>query len=365
MKTVVALPQPNYGRNMFILFGSLFVFAAGLVAYLKSKKDLSLIITEIIYEIKYNALGAKALIDDLIEAKRNKIDLPKKSGKVAIVTGGSRGIGSEIVKMLLQCDMEVIIACRTPAAGDRLIRLLRDSGVTEGTGKVYELDNNSLESVRRFAESIKRNYSKIDVLVNNAGIMFTPYTETTDGFEQQWGINYLSHFLLTSLILPLLQAAGSARESARIVNVSSCAHHVGIINFDDINYKSGFITSAAYAQSKLAQIMFTKSVQDLLINRRYPVQAFAVHPGIVNTDLFNNTYLKKHAGWIINKFFKNPSQGATPIVYAAISRTIEGKGGMYISNCGPSSVNKAAENTEIRQRLFNLSLEQTELKDFI
>ncbi|XP_046422786.1 dehydrogenase/reductase SDR family member on chromosome X-like isoform X1 [Neodiprion fabricii] len=364
MKTA-AVSQPSKGPNMFLLFGSIFIFAAGVAAYFKPKKSLSHITTEILYEFKYNALGMKALVADFLESKRNRLDLPKKAGKVAIVTGGSRGIGVAVVKMLLQCDMEVIIACRTPAAADRVVRSLRESGVTGGSTKVYQLDNNSLESVRRFAESVKVEYRKIDVLVNNAGVMFTPYSETKEGFEQQWGVNYLSHFLLTSLLLPLLKAAGSQNESARIVNVSSCAHLVGTINFDDINFKKSFITSAAYAQSKLAQVMFTRSIQDLLVKERICVEAYSVHPGIVNTDLFNNTALKKHAQWIINLFFKNPTQGATPIVYAAVSNEIAGKGGMYISNCGESPVNDKVENPEIRQRLFNLSLEQTGLQSFI
>lgn len=367
MKTPSAVSQPVFSKRqtMFILFGSIFVVAAGFAAYMKSKKSLSHITAEILYELKYNALGFKAVVADALEAKRNKIELPKKTGKVAIVTGGSRGIGTEVVKMLLQCDMKVIIACRTPAAADRLIRLLRESGVNEGSTKVYQLDNNSLESVREFAESVKRDYRQIDVLINNAGIMFTPYAETKEGFEQQWGVNYLSHFLLTSLLLPLLKEAGTEKEAARIVNVSSCAHVVGTINFNDINYKKCFITSAAYAQSKLAQIMFAKSVQELMNKAQIHVQSYAVHPGVVNTDLFNNTQLKKHCQWIMNLLFKNPSQGATPIVYAAVSGEIEGQGGIYISNCGKAQASEETEDKDIRQRLFNLSLEQTGLKEFM
>lgn len=187
-----------------------------------------------------------------------------------------------------------------------MIKQIRQSGVEDGKAKVYQLDNSSLESVRKFAESVKRDYKKIDVLINNgelnnlvkrrdqfiynfrkkstycyvvewiaiictmwkpikccllyswikkfenwlfffsAGMMFPSWGETKDGFEQQWGTNYLSHFLLTSLLMPLLKNAGTPNQCARIVNVSSCAHELGIINFDDINYKYTFPSRSFY-----------------------------------------------------------------------------------------------------------------------
>ncbi|XP_015603425.1 dehydrogenase/reductase SDR family member on chromosome X [Cephus cinctus] len=351
-------------KNMLLLFGSTCALVAGILIYTKSRKNWPLVFHEILYEIKYNVLGSKGLIIDRLEARYNKTDMPRKTGKIAIVTGGSRGIGATVVKMLLQCDMEVIIACRAPAAGEKAIREIRKSGVNDGIAKVYELDNADLNSVRRFADCIKRDYSRIDVLVNNAGIMFTPYAETKDGFEQQWAINYLSHFLLTSLLLPLLKNGGSPSECARVVNVSSCAHLVGIINFENINYKEQFITSAAYAQSKLAQVMFTKSLQQLFTEKQLHIKTYAVHPGIVNTDLFNDTLLSKYFKWLLPLIFKTPTEGATPIVYAAVSKSVEERGGIYISNCKESPVNPLVSDASILDRLFELSLKQVRLNDF-
>ncbi|KYQ48094.1 Dehydrogenase/reductase SDR family member on chromosome X [Trachymyrmex zeteki] len=293
------------------------------------------------------------------------LDLLPKPNRIAIVTGGSRGIGAEVVKQLLQCDMEVIIACRVISAGENIILQIRESGVTSGRAKVYKLDNSSLESVKKFAKQIKADYDKIHILINNAAVMFpTTRKKTEDGYEKQWMVNYLSHFLLTSLLLPVLKTGGRPEECSRIVNVTSCAHDVGTINFDYINNfnKEIVCRHTLYGQSKLAQTMSTITLQKLFKDRSLNILVYAVHPGIVKTDLFKETILAWNK-WIMTGW-KTAHQGAIPVTYATISKDIERKGGVYISNCKEMTVPSLALEEEVRERLFELSLKQIHLENF-
>ncbi|XP_057317837.1 retinol dehydrogenase 12-like isoform X2 [Microplitis mediator] len=336
------------------------------MAYSKSRSNWTTVATKIYHQIQYSILGIKENFIDFLQAKYNKTELPRKSGCVAVVTGGSRGIGFEVVKMLLKCDMEVIIACRKRESGEKAIDKIRASGVTDGKTKVYVLDNSSFESVKKFSSELKKDYTKIHVLINNAGVMATPYEETKDGFEQQWGINYLSHFLLTALLMPLLHNAGTTQNFARVINVSSCAHQLGVINFDDINYtkRKPFLSYAAYGQSKLAQVVFTETLRHLSEKNDLRVKAYAVHPGIVNTDLFEHSFIH-HVSWVMKFLFKSPEQGAMTTVYAAVSEKIQDTDGLYYSNCLKATVNPLAYDKSIQERLFLLSLEQTKLSSFL
>ncbi|XP_029170063.1 dehydrogenase/reductase SDR family member on chromosome X-like [Nylanderia fulva] len=333
-------------------------------AYFVPRKMWYVIGMTLIYQIKYYYIGAIYHFDDIFNAKYNKTDLPSVSNKIAIVTGGSKGIGAEVVKKLLQCDMEVIIACRTTTAGEKLILEIRKSGITSGRAKVYKLDNCSLDSVREFAKKIKADYDRIHILINNAGVMFIPYRVTKDGFEEQWAVNYLSHFLLTSLLLPLIKIGGNPDDCSRIINITSCAHYISDIDFASINNssKDTFLTLAAYGQSKLAQTIFTVTLQKLLTDKSLNVLVYCVHPGIVNTDLFKDTILGRYR-WLMMGW-KTPEQGAIPIIYAALNKDIERKGGIYISNCKEYALPSAALKEKIQKQLFEFSLKQVRLSDF-
>ncbi|XP_078049545.1 retinol dehydrogenase 12 [Augochlora pura] len=344
-----------------LLFGSICLLIASVLMYRTSEDSWPLFLVKLFYHMKFNLLGVKGVLDDWANVKHNRNDCPLQTGRIAIVTGGSRGIGVEIVKMLLELDMEVIIACRTPSAGEEVIQQIRQSGIKSGNAKVYKINNDSLESVKEFAAQIKKDYTEIHVLINNAGIMFTPYMETVDGFESQWGVNYLSHFLLTILLLPLLKAGGAknSQQSSRIVNVSSIAHLPGKINFKDINNKSRFITMNAYAQSKLAQVVSTVKLQKLFKEAGYNINVYAVHPGVVFTDLFIHSFIWKYKS-LLRFIIKTPIQGATPIVYAAVNKAIENNGGVYISNCIPSPAHPDALDTSVQDKLLDLSLQQVQ-----
>ncbi|XP_011495426.1 PREDICTED: dehydrogenase/reductase SDR family member on chromosome X [Ceratosolen solmsi marchali] len=340
---------------LLFIVGSTLAALLGLA--LVKKMSLACLVKRIYYELQYNMIGVKGIVLDHLQASSNRTELPQLTGKIAIVTGGSRGMGTEVVRMLLKCDMTVIIACRSTSAGENSVKHIRESNIETGKTIVMELDNSSLDSVRRFVKEFYNKYDKLDILINNAGVMFTPYKETIDGFEEQYGVNYLSHFLLTISLIPLLKNAGTSEYYSRIINVSSCAHLIGNINFDDINLKENFVTGEAYAQSKLALLLFTKFLSRFFETNKLYISVNAVHPGIVNTELFETSY-HKYLKFIRNLIFKKPEEGATSIVFAAVSPQIEQKSGIYISNCLESSVMSLVHNKELQDRLVQFSLKQ-------
>ncbi|XP_047120945.1 dehydrogenase/reductase SDR family member on chromosome X isoform X2 [Schistocerca piceifrons] len=255
-----------------------------------------LIFKAVCYEIYYYVIGAAAIVEDFMNGHRNKLELVQRPGDVAVITGGARGIGVEVVKNLLKCDMHVIIA----------------------------------------------------------GIMFVPFSLTEDGYESHFAVNYLGHCLLTHLLLPQLKVGGHSRDvNARIINVSSSAHVVGNINFKDLNLKDMYVASEAYAQSKLAQLLFTKKLESLLRESDSHVQVHAVHPGVVNTDLFNDTTLKKIFPWVPPLFFKTPAQGAITIMHACLSPSLEGHGGNYLSNSRVIANSPKADNKVTQDKLWD------------
>ncbi|XP_076760480.1 retinol dehydrogenase 11 [Xylocopa sonorina] len=346
-----------------LFVGFVCTVVASYIVYRNFQQKLPLLFLNILWKTKYIILAVTDVRHDRKNANNNKNDCLPQPGRIAIVTGGSRGIGVEVVKMFLELDMEVIIGCRTPSAGEKAIREIRESGVNIGQAKVYKLDNASLKSVKEFAAEIKRDYKQIHILVNNAGIIAHSYQETIDGFEHHWAVNYLSHFLLTALLLPLLKAGGHPEKSSRIVNVSSCAHLLGTINFTDINNKNKYLNDIAYAQSKFAQVVSTNMLQDLLKEKKYYVQVYSVHPGVVVTGLFDHYYIWRYKS-LWQYLFKTPRQGATSVVYAAVNEAVENRGGTYIKNCRPALVNPDALNFSIQKKLLELSLQQVQLNDF-
>ena len=203
----------------------------------------------------------------------------KLDGKTVIITGANTGIGKETAIDLARRGARVIIACRSAEKGEEALMEVR---AKSGNDHVVfrRLDLASLESVRQFASKVLEEEPTIDILVNNAGVMACPYSKTEDGFEMQFGVNHLGHFLLTNLLLDRLKES----PAARIVNVSSTAHRrVDAINFDDLNSEKSYNRMAAYGQSKLANILFTRSLAKRLVGTS--VIANCLHPGVIRTEL--------------------------------------------------------------------------------
>ncbi|XP_068618756.1 retinol dehydrogenase 11-like [Battus philenor] len=328
--------------------------AAAVYWYLNREKQLKHLLSDFRYMLDMQGAGAGGLIDDLVNIRRNRIVLPDANKKIAVITGGARGIGTEVIKGLLKANVKVIMGIRKPEAAEKMIETMENGKNL----RAFPLDLQSLRSVKEFAMTVLKEYPEINFLINNAGIMYGDYKLTEDGIESQFAVNHLSHFYLTHLLLPTLKNSGTVDEPSRVINVTSCGHFPGKIYFEDVNMKEHYDTIAAYAQSKLAQVMTARYLNKLLESEDANVKFYSVHPGIVDTDLFEHTIFK-NLPWLKKIFFKTPEKGATPILFACFNKEIEEKGGLYISNCVAGITNRFSKNVDHQKRLFDLSCELT------
>jgi NAD(P)-dependent dehydrogenase (short-subunit alcohol dehydrogenase family) len=241
-------------------------------------------------------------------------DVPGQSGRTAVVTGANSGIGFEAARVLAQRGASVVLACRDAARGAGAAARITTSAPGAAVS-VVALDLASIASIRAAAQQIGARHERLDLLINNAGVMMTPYATTAEGFELQFGTNHLGHFALTGLLLDrLLPAAGS-----RVVTVASNAHRAGRISFDDLAARRRYRRTAAYAQSKLANLLFTYELQRRLATAGAPTAALAAHPGTALTELTRHLPQVMQAG---NRAFKgiisqDAAMGALPTLRAA------------------------------------------------
>lgn len=286
------------------------------------------------------------------------------SGKTAIITGGNSGIGLEAAKVLAGSGMRIVLAVRNEtkgvAARDEILSLHQDGQI-----EIRKLDVADLSSVRSFAEAFLRDFTALDVLINNAGVMIPPYSKTKDGFEMQFGSNHLGHFALTALLLPLLQRT----PDSRVVTIGSLAHDRGAIDFDNLDGTKGYQAKKFYNQSKLANMLFA-----LELDRRLKVHgsntiSVVCHPGVSATNIFKvgkrdaPLFLRNLA----NRFYlQPPAIGALATVYAATNPNL--KGGEYIGPDGPGrrkgfpaleTPHPSALDEEVAKRLWKVSEELT------
>ncbi len=296
-----------------------------------------------------------------------KIDnMPDLQGKVVIVTGGNSGLGFESVKAFVRKGAKVILACRSVEKGEQArLKILKE--VPAAKIETAELDLTDLESVRRFAKAFQKNHSRLDVLLNNAGIMTTPYFQTKDGFEGQIGTNHLGHFALTGLLLGLIRKT----PKSRVVNVSSVAHQAGKLNFDNLLFENGtgYSPMKAYGDSKLANLLFTYELQRFFEKNHINSISVAAHPGVSQTDLFRHLD-KKWYFRLIYPGFRMISQkseaGVLPQLLAATDLHVRGgdfygPGGFMQLKGYPVKVssNGASRNIENAARLWKISEELT------
>jgi NAD(P)-dependent dehydrogenase (short-subunit alcohol dehydrogenase family) len=259
------------------------------------------------------------------KTKWTEADMPDQSGRVALVTGANSGIGYEAAAALARHGATVILACRNTETAQSAAQ--RMGGATD----VEKLDLSSLSSVQEFADRVRSTYPKLDLLINNAGVMWTPRSTTQDGYEMQFGTNHLGHFALTGRLLDLLLPV----EGSRVVTISSYGHKTGRIHFDDLQLERKYGRHRAYAQSKLANLMFTYELQRRLAAAGSKTIAVAAHPGTAHTELTRNSPGPLHA---LNKAFgrvvaQTAAMGALPTLRAATDPGVEG--GEYY---GPSGI---------------------------
>ena len=225
-------------------------------------------------------------------------------GKTVLVTGATSGIGLETVRMLGGMGARVIVGARDPEKARSVAAAVVAAG---GQAETLDVDLASFDSVRRAARDLAARQPRLDVLVNNAGTAVARRETTADGHERTWQTNYLGHYLLTRLILPLLQKS----PAPRIVNVSSEGHRQGRIDWDDLELSRGYGGFRAYANSKLAQVLFTRE----LARREPSVLTLALHPGAIGTNIWKA--LPAHADALVRLILPKPVHGAKPVVRLA------------------------------------------------
>tara|TARA_B100000809_G_scaffold39367_1_gene34460 strand:- start:7785 stop:8699 length:915 start_codon:yes stop_codon:yes gene_type:complete len=287
----------------------------------------------------------------------NKIESQK--GKIAIVTGANSGLGKEITIGLAKLNAKVIMACRNiKKAESTKLEILKT--IPSANIEIMELDLNSLDSVRSFTKSFCDQHQQLNFLIENAGIMIPPFTKTEDGFESQFGVNYLSHFLLTNLLMPIL----GKTEDARIVTTSSIAHKTGFIDFDNLNSENSYSKMEAYRQSKLACLIFAYELQRRLTEAGSNVIALSSHPGVSKTNLFYNLpkLIQLLTSPLVPFFTHSQKKAALPMLYAVLGKDVKGADYMgptgfrdMIGNPGKVNPEPHAKDKPIAKRLWEVS----------
>jgi len=292
-------------------------------------------------------------------------------GKTVIVTGANTGIGKETALDLVRRGGRVILACRSVKKGNEAaadIRRQLNMNETENNIVVMKLDLASLSSVRLFVEEFKRKESRLDILINNAGVAWIGESRTEDGFETTFGVNHLGHFLLTNLLLDMLKSSAPSR----IVIVSSVAHEwcrynskTPGIQFDDLMFDAEYSMYFTYFQSKLANVMFSRHLSKLL--QGSGVTTYSLHPGYIRTEIGRDLTISKTP--ILNQllyvlswpFVRNPTEGAQTQICCAVDENLASDTGKYYSDCAEIEPSSESKNEENAQRLWDISVKLVKL----
>ncbi|KAK7881508.1 hypothetical protein WMY93_029917 [Mugilogobius chulae] len=270
----------------------------------------------------------------------------KLEGKTVVITGANTGIGKETAIDLAKEGHNGMSRYRERSS----CSARSDQELSHENVVCMKLDLSDTKSIREFADNINKGEEKLNILINNAGVMVCPYGKTADGFEMQIGVNHMGHFLLTYLLLDLIKKSAPAR----IINVSSMAHQFGSINLEDINSEKSYDKQRAYSQSKLANILFTRSLANKL--QGTGVTAYSLHPGVVQTDLWRHLNgPQQFVMKVVSPFTKNSTQGAQTSIYCAVEPSLENESGGYYSDCAPAKCSAKAKDDDLAQKLWELS----------
>lgn len=300
------------------------------------------------------------------KGKWDKTNIQSLTGKVIIVTGGNSGLGYESVKAFAGKGASVVLASRREEKGREASDKISEDFPAADI-KVMKLDLADLSSVESFAANFRTGYDRLDILMNNAGIMTTPYFTTRDGFEGQMGTNHLGHFALTGRLLDIIMSS----PGSRIVNVSSSAHKAGKMDFDNLLFEKGkgYSPMKAYGRSKLANLLFTYELQRRLEEAGSDTSCLAAHPGFSSTNLvryINKKFIYKLLSPFMSLISQSAAMGALPQIRAAVDP--DARGGEYYGPGGfggmkgcPVRVksNSASHNMDDARKLWELSEELT------
>lgn len=273
--------------------------------------------------------------------------------RIALVTGANSGIGRETVRALAKAGMEVIMVCRDLKRGEEAL-----ADVQETTGSqtlhLFLADLSSQASIRKLAQNVLEQFSALDVLINNAAVISPERELTEDGIERQFAVNHLAPFLLTNLLLDRLKQSAPSR----IVNVSSQMHQRTDFDFDNLQGEKSYHPRRIYAQTKLANVLFTKELARRL--QGTGVTANTLHPGTVATGLFGRFLgLPRWLRFLSNWYGISPEEGAETSIYLATSPEVAGTTGEYFKDKRPYPANPVANDPQIAARLWKLSEEMT------
>ncbi len=242
-----------------------------------------------------------------------KKDIPAQNGKTVIVTGANAGIGYETALALYEAGAHVVLACRSLENAQQALDKIKE--YKGGTLEIAQLDLANLANIKQFAQAFLQKHQQLHVLINNAGVMIPPASKTDDGFELQFGVNFIGHFALTGYLYPLLKAT----PGARVVSVSSMAYVRGAIDFSNLHSEHSYDAMREYAQSKLANILFALELHRRITTTGHKVQSIAAQPGANKTELARHmTQVEYDAAVQRIGELMEPWQGALPSLYAAV-----------------------------------------------
>ena len=289
-------------------------------------------------------------------------DMPDQSGRVCVVTGANSGLGLETARALAEHGASVVLAVRSLDKGAEAIAHIRGVGPRADL-RLQRLDLSSLDSIRTAARELRDNTDRIDLLINNAGVMYTSRQKTTDGFELQFGTNHIGHFALTGLLLDRLLPV----EGSRIVTISSIAHRIlSRIDFDDLHAQRRYNRISAYGRSKLANLLFTYELQRRLTEAGAPTAALAAHPGVSHTEIGRHIPGERRLRPLVRWTTQPAEAGAGPTLRAATDPNAEG--GQYYGPGGVKEMrghpvvvtsNRRSHDPDTQRRLWAASQQLT------
>ncbi|MCB0653989.1 MAG: SDR family NAD(P)-dependent oxidoreductase [Saprospiraceae bacterium] len=294
--------------------------------------------------------------------KWNANNIPDQSGRVVVITGATSGLGKEAARVFAQKNATVVLAVRDLQKAEDVAKEIRHQ-YPQAIVESRKLDLNSLQSVHDFADDFQKSFNRLDILINNAGVMLCPFSQTEDGFEIQMGVNHLGHFALSGLLMPLLKRT----EGSRIVVTSSIAHRQGNIDFDDINWeKRPYKTGKAYGDSKMANLYFAYELARKSKNDATLPLVTAAHPGYTSTDLQRHSLFWRVMNPIMGQ---NVEHGVLPTLRAAIDPEAKagdfyGPSGFLEMNGSPVLVKSVplSHDENKAKKLWKLSEELTKIK---
>ena len=282
-------------------------------------------------------------------------------GEIALITGATGGIGASTVKLLLDLGVEVVIAARNSKKFERLYTEIKETGHPSQSNALdfIKADLSSIDDIKNCAYQFRSRYKHLNILINNVGGFFTKRNTTKDGYELTFVLNYLCAFILTNLLLPSLKNS----ENAQIINLASIEQKHGTISFNDLQGEKHYFGLHAYAQSKLALVMFTRQLAEILKDNGITVNA--IHPGIVRTNIAQDTFRLQSLLYRLLKYTIaiSPEKAASNIVNVLMDETFKNITGACIKKRKLAKFNPISDNTEMRKKLWNISVELGKLPE--